>query len=174
MKKLIALLLTLTMITGVSMALATGSITTDDTVATVSEELLEKVEETESAAALLKALEEAKDNISSVFPEDLAVADNAVVQELISVRLNPEYEVVEGADAAQTIAITADVSGAKEVRVLIAVLPAEGEELVWYEAKDVQIGEDGATLTVTFSAEEIASFENAAAITLIVLTVPAE
>ena len=42
MKKLIALLLTLTMITGVSMALATGSITTDDTVATVSEELLER------------------------------------------------------------------------------------------------------------------------------------
>ena len=81
---------------------------------------------------------------------------------------------MEGAEGAQTIAITADVSGAKEVRVLIAVLPAEGEELVWYEAKDVQIGEDGATLTVTFSAEEIASFENAAAITLIVLTVPAE
>ena len=189
MKKLLAMLVALILVLSVSLAMA-ASVNPDDVVGPATPTnnnavddgegipLLLKVNTTEDAAALTEKLLEAQNgeakSVSGVFPAELAVKENAAVQEVISVVLNPAYPVEAGKAYSDPLTITADVSKAAKVRVLVGIVPANAEEMVWYEGQDVKVEEDGVTLTVTYGADVIAAMDGAKSVTLVVLSVPAE
>ena len=191
MKKLIAMLVALSMMMTLTAAFA-ASVDADDvvgpvnntpTTAAAEEEeettpMLLKAEATEEAKALTKELLAAEQDpdktAADVFPAELAVEKDAVVQEVISVSLNPEFEAVAGQACTDTLTITADVSKAAKVRVLIGIVPADAEEMVWFEAEKVSVEADGVTLKVTYSPETVEAMKDAKSVTLVVLTVPAE
>ena len=192
MKKLIAMLVALTMVLSLSAVFA-ASVDADDVVGPVtpatnvntgaqddgeSLPLLLKVDTTEDAAALteklLAAQNDAEKTPADEFPAELAVEKEATVQEVISVVLNPAYPVEPGKAYSDPLTITADVSKAAKVRVLVGIVPADADEMAWYEGQDVKVEEDGVTLTVTYGADVIAAMDGAKSVTLVVLSVPAE
>ncbi len=189
MKKLLAMLVALILVLSVSLAMA-ASVDAGDVVNTVTtpaaeeEEATEipvlKVEETEETQELVQELLEAQNStdenvsVADVFPEEMQVDKKSVVQEVISVNTNPDFEFEAGKDYDSSVTITADVSKAKEVRVFLKVSYENGENDTWFELKNVRIGEDGHTVTVTYTAEMISAIQKAKSATLVVLSVPAE
>ncbi len=188
MKKLLAMLVALILVLSVSLAMAASVdagdvVNTVTTPATEEEEATEipvlKVEETEETQELVQELLEAQNStdenvtVADVFPEEMQVDKKSVVQEVISVNTNPDFEFEAGKDYDSSVTITADVSTAKEVRVFLKVAYENGED-TWFELKNVRIGEDGHTVTVTYTAEMISAIQKAKSATLVVLSVPAE
>ena len=178
MKKLTALLLALAMVLTLTVAMAANSKTTDDNAGTtttyvtttVVEEdsnaiYLKKIDPTAVATALLAKLAESG---VAVFPADLGIAENAVVQEVMSVI--PDEEAKTNA-----IKVTSDLSEAASVSVLLGMTAEDSEdaEITWGAAEKVEVGDDGVTLTPTYGADLAEKVKDAGTITLVVLSVPA-
>jgi len=194
MKKLIAMLVALTMVLSLSAVFAAsvdaGDVvdvvtpvtpaTTTETEEEVTELPILKVEETEETKELVQELLEAQNStdeavtVASVFPEEMQVDKKSVVQEVISVDTNPAFEFEAGKDYESSVAITADVSNAVSVRAFLKLSYENPEDDTWFELENVRVGEDGHTLTVTYTAEMIAAMKNAKSAALVVLSVPAE
>jgi len=193
MKKLIVILAVFSMLMNITAAFG-ASVDVDDVVGpvtpvttstddgdeggTAAVALLLRGETTGEAAALIEKLQAAQKDAektpADVFPAELAMEKNAVVQEVISVILNSDYDLATSKAYTDTLSITADVSKAARVRVLIGIVSADGEDMIWFEAQEVIVEENGAALKVTYSPETVAAMKEAKSVTLVVLSVPAE
>ena len=173
MKKLIALALVFVLVLSMTAAMAAGSkdttkVTTVTSTTTKKTEtpLMWKVDLADTAKELLEKLNAALEagDISTVFPEELAVSADMIVADVLSVAVAPEI-----ADEASYTAEMTGVAGvAKDntVRVLALV------DANWFEGKATV--KDDNIVNITFDAEALKAMATAANITLIVLVDKAE
>ena len=179
MKKIVALILALAMVLAATAALATSSpdTTTKTTVTTttsssnggtttVTAPLMWRVATTDAANELITALNAAKEagDISTAFPEDLAVDAKLVVADVISVEVAPEI-----ADETSYTAEMINVAGvAKDAAARTLALV----DTAWFEGTTKTPADN--TVDITFQADTLKAMAGASNITLIVLVEAAE
>ena len=173
MKKLLALVLALIMVLSMTAAMADGSRTTGDTTTVTTttdtgdkqeeeeEILLWKVEETEETTALVEELNEAKESgdISKVFPEEMEVAPELVVADVISLDTKPAIA-EENSYSIQLI----DVAGVVEGKPVYVYVKVDDK---WFKL-EAKVSADN-TVDVVFTHEALAAMANAKSISLVVL-----
>lgn len=183
MKKFVALLLALMMVSGLTAAMAAGSSSTDsvvtvttttDTVAPVKKAAAEidKVETTESAATLISDLQALQDDesadVASYF-EGVEVVKNPIVQEIVSIILVNGDSLEDGQSLQAEIEITKELSE-EEAKTVITLVGVKAEDAyTWYTA---QATASGNKVTVTFTYEILKAMMGASDCVLVVMTAP--
>ena len=185
MKKFVALLLALMMVSGLTAAMAAGSSTTDSvvTVTTTTDTTapapakkaaaeIDKVETTESAAALISDLQALQDDENAdvaAYFEGVEVVKNPVVQEIVSIILVNGDSLEDGESVQAEIEITKELSE-EEAKTVITLVGVKGADAyTWYSA---QATASGNTVTVTFTYEILKAMMGASDCVLVVMTAP--
>ena len=171
MKKLIALVLAFVLALSMTAAFAAGSkdttkVTTVSSTEETNAPLMWKVDLTDGAKELIEKLNAALEagDISTEFPEELAVSADLIVADVISVEVAPEI-----ADETSYTAEMTGVAGvAKENTARVLALVDEA----WFEGKATV--KDDNIVDMTFDAETLKAMAAASNITLIVLVDKAE
>ena len=171
MKKLIALVLALVMVLTMTAAFAANSpkTTTKTTVTnktTPAAPLMWRIAATEAANELVEKLNAALEagDVSTVFPEDLAVAAGMIVADVISVAVDPKI-----AEETSYTAEMINVAGvAKDAKAQTLALVDEA----WF-AGEAKAPADN-TVDMTFNADTLKAMAEASNITLVVMVEKAE
>ncbi len=175
MKKLIALVLALAMVLTMAVAFASSAsgdgnktqvTTTSGNKKTPPAPLMWRIATTEAANELIEKLNTALEagNISTVFPEELAVAAEMIVADVISVAVDPKI-----AEETSYTAEMINVAGvAKDAKAQTLALVDEA----WFTG-DAKAPADN-TVDMTFNADTLKAMAAAANITLVVLVEKAE
>ena len=176
MKKLIALVLALVMVLSVTTVFASSPSSDDNKTqvttksssnkATPAAPLMWRIATTEAGNELIEKLNAALEagDISTVFPEELAVAAGMIVADVISVAVDPKI-----AEETSYTAEMLNVAGvAKDAKALTLALVDEA----WF-AGEAKAPADN-TVDMTFNADTLKAMAAAANITLVVLVEKAE
>ena len=169
MKKLIALVLALVMVLTMTAAFAANSpkTTTKTTVTTTaSAPLMWRIAATDAANEMVEKLNAALEagDISTVFPEELAVAAEMIVADVISVAVDPKI-----AEETSYTAEMINVAGvAKDAKAQTLALVDEA----WF-AGEAKAPADN-TVDMTFNADTLKAMAEASNITLVVMVEKAE
>lgn len=176
MKKLLVMVLALAMVLSVTAAMAQSSRGADDTTTVTTtttttntgagqdeedEILLWKVDLTEAADALVDELKEAKEagDISKVFPEEMEVAPELIVADVISLEAKPAI----AEESSYTIQLN-DVAGVKEGKNAYTYVKVDDK---WFHP-EAKVPADN-TVDVTFAHDSLAAMGTAQNISLVVL-----
>ncbi len=180
MKKLLALVLALAMVLSVTVVMAEGSKTTDDTTDVTTTEktnytgskdetpkvLMWKVNTTDAAKELIEKLSAAKDGgeINTIFPEELNVPAGLIVADVISVAVDPAI--------AEETSYTAELTGIAGVQAGKNTYTYPLVDETWFAA-ETKVPADN-TVDATFAQDALKAMASAGNITLVVLTEAAE
>lgn len=178
MKKILAMILALAMVLAATAALAANSpdtstkttVTTttssSSSTTTVAAPLMWRVATTDAANELITALNAAKEagDISTAFPEDLAVDAKLVVADVISVEVAPEI--------ANETSYTAEMINVAGVAKDAAARTLALVDTAWFEGSAKAPADN--TVDITFQADTLKAMAGASNITLIVLVEAAE